>query len=164
MEESKKNEIRFPIGIQNFEEIVTENYLYVDKTGYVYDLVNRYKYIFLSRPRRFGKSLLSSTFQCYLEGRKELFEGLKIMNLEEKWEQHPVLHFDFSGLSKITKDKLENTLHLQLSNFEVVYGKNPDEKYPNERLEGLIRRAYEQTGHKVGLIIDVIIQQKWLGT
>ena len=154
MEASKKREIRFPIGIQNFEEIVTENYLYVDKTGYVYDLVNRYKYIFLSRPRRFGKSLLSSTFQCYLEGRKELFEGLKIMKLEEKWEQHPVLHFDFSGLSKITKDKLENTLHLQLSNFEVVYGKNPDEKYPNERLEGLIRRAYEQTGHKVGLIID----------
>jgi Predicted AAA-ATPase. len=117
-------------------------------------MVNDYSYVFLSRPRRFGKSLLSSTLRCYLEGKKELFEGLKIMNLEEKWEQHPVLHFDFSGLSNITIDKLENSLHLQLSHFEGIYGKNPDEKYPNERLEGLIRRAYEKTGNKVGLLID----------
>ena len=154
MGEIQKMEKKFPIGVQVFEKLRSDNYLYVDKTEYIYNLVNDYSYVFLSRPRRFGKSLLSSTLKCYLEGKKDLFEGLKIMNLEEKWEQHPVLHFDFSGLSNITIDKLENSLHLQLSHFEGVYGKNPDEKYPNERLEGLIRRAYEKTGHKVGLIID----------
>ena len=102
MGEIKRKEKKFPIGVQVFEKLRSDNYLYVDKTEYIYNLVNDYSYVFLSRPRRFGKSLLSSTLRCYLEGRKELFEGLKIMNLEEKWEQHPVLHFDFSGANYIS--------------------------------------------------------------
>ena len=154
MGEVKKMEKKFPIGVQAFSEIVSGNYLYVDKTEFVYNLVNDYKYVFLSRPRRFGKSLLSSTLRCYLEGRKELFDGLKIMNLEEKWEQHPVLHFDFSGISNVTPEKLDALLDVALSNYESIYGRNEKEKFPNDRLAGLIRRAYEKTGHKVGLIID----------
>ena len=154
MGEVKKMEKKFPIGVQVFEKLRSDNYLYVDKTEYIYNLVNDYSYVFLSRPRRFGKSLLSSTLRCYLEGRKELFDGLKIMNLEEKWERHPVLHFDFSGISNVTPEKLDALLDVALSNYESIYGRNEKEKFPNDRLAGLIRRAYEKTGHKVGLIID----------
>ena len=154
MGEVKKLGKKFPIGVQFFDKLRTEDYLYIDKTEYIYNLVNDYSYVFLSRPRRFGKSLLSSTLKCYLEGRKELFDGLKIMNLEEKWEQHPVLHFDFSGISNVTPEKLDALLDVALSNYESIYGRNEKEKFPNDRLAGLIRRACEQTGHKVGLIID----------
>ena len=154
MGEIKRKEKKFPIGVQSFGEIVSGNYLYIDKTEYVYNLVNDYKYVFLSRPRRFGKSLLSSTLKCYLEGRRDLFEGLKIMNLEEKWEQHPVLHFDFSGANYISSKEINEDLERQLYNYEQQYGRGEKDFGFNQRLEGLIHRAYEQTGHKVGLIVD----------
>ena len=149
-----KIEKKFPIGVQVFEKLRSDNYLYVDKTEYIYNLVNDYSYVFLSRPRRFGKSLLSSTLKCYLEGKKDLFEGLKIMNLEEKWEQHPVLHFDFSGANYISSKEINEDLERQLYNYEQQYGRGEKDFGFNQRLEGLIHRAYEQTGHKVGLIVD----------
>ena len=82
---------RFPIGIQTFDKIIEDNYLYIDKTGYIDEIANKYQYVFLSRPRRFGKSLLSSTFHCYFEGRKELFEGLKAGEVKKEWTKHPVV-------------------------------------------------------------------------
>ena len=89
-------DIKYPIGIQTFSEIITENYLYVDKTALIYDLVKRSKYLFLSRPRRFGKSLLMSTLEAYFKGRKELFKGLAIEQLEKDWTEYPVFRFDLS--------------------------------------------------------------------
>ena len=154
MEGVKKNTIKYPIGIQDFRKLREGNYLYVDKTEYVYNIVDKYSYVFLSRPRRFGKSLLSNTFQCYLEGRKELFEGLKIMNLEEKWEQHPVLHFDFSKSKYTSISELNSNLDKQLFMYEQIYGRGEKDVGFNLRLEGLVTRAYKKTGHKVGLIID----------
>ena len=101
----------YPIGIQTFSEIREGNYLYIDKTEYVYRLTHSYsKYLFLSRPRRFGKSLLTSTFHCYFEGRKDLFEGLAIETLETEWIKHPVLHFDMSTAKHVNKEQLNAEL------------------------------------------------------
>ena len=97
---------RFPIGIQTFDKIIEDNYLYIDKTGYIDDIANKYQYVFLSRPRRFGKSLLSSTFHCYFEGRKELFEGLKAGELKKEWTKHPVFHFDMSTAKHLNEEQL----------------------------------------------------------
>ena len=88
---------KYPIGIYTFEEIVGSNYLYVDKTAHAYNITHDFKYVFLSRPRRFGKSLLVDTLQCYFEGRKELFKGLAIDKLETEWVKYPVLRFDMSS-------------------------------------------------------------------
>ncbi|HCC87676.1 MAG TPA: AAA family ATPase, partial [Prevotella sp.] len=94
----------YPIGIQTFEEIITKNMLYVDKTEYVYRMANTGKYFFLSRPRRFGKSLLTSTFKSYFEGRKDLFKGLEIEKLEKEWTEYPVLHFSMAGGKHMEKE------------------------------------------------------------
>ena len=145
----------YPIGIQTFAEIRTKNYFYADKTEYVYKLAyGDAKYIFLSRPRRFGKSLLTSTLACYFQGKKELFTGLAIDSLETDWTPYPVLHFDMSTAKHCNKAELESELNLKLSGYERFYGKNPEEKEPNQRLMGLIKRAYEQTGHQVVVLID----------
>ena len=145
----------YPIGIQTFAEIRTKNYFYADKTEYVYKLAyGDAKYIFLSRPRRFGKSLLTSTLACYFQGKKELFTGLAIDSLETDWTPYPVLHFDMSTAKHCNKAELESELNLKLSGYERFYGKNPEEKEPNQRLQGLIHRAFEQTGHQVVVLID----------
>ena len=154
MGEVKRKGKKFPIGVQTFSEIVSEDYLYVDKTEYVYNLVNDYKYVFLSRPRRFGKSLLSSTLMSYLEGRKELFEGLKIMDLEEKWEQYAVLHFDFSKSKSFTAKEFSESVDKQLYMYEEIYERGEKDVGISQRLEGLVTRAYEKTGCKVCIIID----------
>lgn len=145
---------RFPIGIQTFSEIVTENYVYVDKTGYVHDLATSYKYVFLSRPRRFGKSLLSSTFHSYFEGRKELFDGLEAGRLNAEWRKHPVFHFDMSTAKHLNEEQLTGELSLQLLGYEKIYGKGEGETFVNQRLTGLVKRAVEQTGEKAVIIID----------
>lgn len=145
---------RFPIGIQTFSEIVTENYVYVDKTGYVHDLATSYKYVFLSRPRRFGKSLLSSTFHSYFEGRKELFDGLEAGRLNAEWRRHPVFHFDMSTAKHLNEEQLTGELSLQLLGYEKIYGKGEGETFVNQRLTGLVKRAVEQTGEKAVIIID----------
>lgn len=147
---------RFPIGIQTFEVIIKGDYLYIDKTGYVDEIADSYKYVFLSRPRRFGKSLLSSTFHCYFEGRKELFEGLKAGERKTEWKRHPVFHFDMSTAKHMNEEQLVRTLGYKLSEYEAIYGSIPnmDGADVNARLEFLIKTAFEQTGEQAVLIID----------
>ena len=146
---------KYPVGIQTFEKIRKGNYLYIDKTKYIVDFLTKgMTYVFLSRPRRFGKSLFASTLQAYFEGRKELFEGLAIAGYEKEWVKHPVLHFDMSGAKHFDAEALKHYLDLQLIPYEELYGKNENEIYPNERLDGLVKRANKQTGQKVVVIID----------
>ena len=146
---------RYPIGIQTFSEIRRGDYLYVDKTEYVYRMTHSdAKYMFLSRPRRFGKSLLVSTLHSYFEGRKDLFEGLAIEKLETEWQEYPVLHFDMSTAKNMSKERLESELSLKLVRYEAIYGRGEGEKEINQRLEGLIKRAYQQTGKQVVVLID----------
>lgn len=147
-------ERKYPVGIQTFSEIVRGGYLYIDKTDLVWDLSHYAKFIFLSRPRRFGKSLLSSTLEAYFCGDQELFEGLKIMSLEQDWVHYPVLHFDLSGAKHMPPQGVKDELSLLLDSYEKIYGVNPKEKTPGMRLAGLIDRAYEQTGKQVAVIID----------
>lgn len=146
---------RYPVGLQTFSELIEKNYLYVDKTEYVYRMTHAdAKYLFLSRPRRFGKSLLVSTLHAYFEGRKELFHGLAIERLEKEWTKYPVLHFDMSMAKHVDKETLEQMLSVQLYRLEDVYGRNAVECKLNDRFSGLIRRAFEQTGQKVVVLID----------
>ena len=144
----------YPIGIQTFSEIREKNYLYIDKTEYVYRMTHFAKYVFLSRPRRFGKSLLTSTLHSYFSGRKDLFQGLAMERLEKEWIEYPVLHFDMSTAKHVDKEQLLQELNLKLSEHESVYGKGQEEINPNQRLMGLIKRAYEQTGRQVVVLID----------
>ena len=144
----------YPIGIQTFSEIREKNYLYIDKTEYVYHMTHFAKYVFLSRPRRFGKSLLTSTLHSYFSGRKDLFQGLAMERLEKEWIEYPVLHFDMSTAKHVDKEQLLQELNLKLSEHESVYGKGEEEINPNQRLMGLIKRAYEQTGRQVVVLID----------
>ena len=146
---------KYPVGMQTFDEIREKSYLYIDKTKYIVDFREKgMKYVFLSRPRRFGKSLFASTLQAYFEGRKELFEGLAIADYEKEWVKHPVLHFDLSGAKHFDVDALNSYLNLRLLPYEELYGKGEGENYPNERLAGIVKRAYEKTGEKVVVIID----------
>lgn len=149
------NTRRYPLGIQTFSEIREGNYLYVDKTEYVHYLAHfAPKYVFLGRPRRFGKSLLVSTLQCYFEGRSELFKGLAAERLEKEWTVHPVLHFDMSKAKHLDAEGLTRYLGLQLRPYEQIYGADPYEREPNERLEGVIRRANEKCGQRVVVLFD----------
>ena len=147
-------ERRYPIGIQTFSEIVRGGYIYVDKSDLVWQLAQYAKFIFLSRPRRFGKSLLTSTLESYFRGERELFEGLKIMKLEKEWKQYPVLRLDLSSAKHMTPAQIKQELENILAPFEKIYGENPKEITPGMRLGGLIDRAYEQTGKQVAVIID----------
>ena len=146
---------RYPVGIQTFEKLRKEGYVYVDKTDLMWKMTRESSYIFLSRPRRFGKSLLSSTLRSYFEGRKDLFEGLKIMELEEEWEQYPVIHLDVSeAKNQPNAAELQNALIFAMQPWAQKYGKDDLEVTPGRLLKGLIRRAYEQTGKQVAVIID----------
>ena len=149
------NTKRYPIGIQTFPKIREGKYLYIDKTEYIYNLGHsNYNYVFLSRPRRFGKSLLTSTLQCYFEGRKELFEGLAIERLEKEWTRYPVLHFDLSTAKHGNKEDLIEEIELKLIQYEAIYGRGEGENKINQRLQGLIERAYQKTGQKVVVLFD----------
>ena len=147
---------KYPVGIQTFSEIRERNYIYVDKTQYLADfIVNGYKYIFLSRPRRFGKSLFASMIHSYYEGRKELFEGLAISNKERDWTCHPVLHFDMSAAKHMDVAMLEEYLDYMLRPYEKLYGiEEETDKKPNIRFANIVKAAYEHTHQKVVLIID----------
>ena len=145
----------YPIGIQTFSKIREGNYLYVDKTEYVYRMTHSASsYMFLSRPRRFGKSLLTSTLHSYFSGRKELFHGLAMEKLEKEWTEYPVLHLDMSTAKHADSEQLLQELNLKLYGYEQIYGRLEEEVNPNQRLMGLIKRAYEQTGKKVVVLID----------
>ena len=147
---------KYPVGIQTFSELITKGYLYIDKTEYVYRMTHsNSKYMFLSRPRRFGKSLLTSTLRTYFEGQKELFEGLAIEKLETEWTQYPVLHFDMSLGKHLDKDALNRYLHNMLENNEIRLGITTREAQDtNIRLTNLIMDAYAKYGKQVVVLID----------
>ena len=146
---------KYPIGIQTFSEIRNKAFLYIDKTEYIHRLVHAdSKYIFLSRPRRFGKSLLTSTLEAYFQGRKDLFKGLTMERLETEWTEYPVLRFDMSLGKHMEKEQLERYLSSQLELMEHKYGILTESPDANIRLTNLIRRAYEQTGCQVVVLID----------
>ena len=146
---------KYPIGIQTFSEIRKDGYLYIDKTDLVWNLAHEAKYIFLSRPRRFGKSLLTTTLDSYFQGRKDLFEGLKIMELEKDWESYPVIHLDLSTAKRQpSAEELKATLMWLMNPLCDVYGRDALETSPGKMLNGLIHRAYGQTGKQVAVIID----------
>ncbi len=145
----------YPIGMQTFEEIRKKDFLYIDKTEYIYRMTHTNgKYFFLSRPRRFGKSLLVSTFLSYFEGRKDLFEGLAIEKLEKEWNSYPVLHFSMAGGKHMEKDALERFLLYSLEVNEKRFGMVCDSPDPNVRLLNLIKTVYQQTGKQVVVLID----------
>ena len=145
---------KLPIGIQTFEDIRRKNYLYVDKTALMWRMANLGKPYFLSRPRRFGKSLLLSTFKAYFQGKKELFEGLAIEKMETEWNEYPVLHLDLNAEKYDSSEKLHEILSRQLSQWELQYGKGIDENTLSGRFAGVIYRAYEQTGRQVVVLVD----------
>ena len=145
----------YPVGIQSFQEIRGKGYLYVDKTQYIVKMMRLMsKYIFLSRPRRFGKSLLVDTFKCYFEGQRELFDGLALGEYEKEWTEYPVLRFDMSGAQYTDRERLLNELNDKLSYYEEIYGKRDTEISAGQRFKGLITRAYEKTGRQVVVLID----------
>ena len=145
----------YPVGIQTFERIRKEDKLYVDKTEYVYRMTHSGGcYFFLSRPRRFGKSLLASTFQSYFEGKKELFKGLAIEKLEQEWTEYPVLHFSMASGKHMEKEQLQEYLLYILKKNEERFGIEADSKAPNIRLSNLIQLAYQKTGKQVVVLID----------
>ena len=146
---------RYPIGIQTFDKIRTEDRLYIDKTEYVYRMTHSdSNYIFLGRPRRFGKSLLVSTLQSYFEGKKELFKGLAIEKLEQDWTEYPVLHFSMAMGKHMEKEQLERYLLYIIGLNEKKFGIENDAVDPNVRLASLIMNVYRRTGKKVVVLID----------
>lgn len=147
-------EIKYPVGLQTFSEIITENYLYVDKTALIYNLVSQSKYVFLSRPRRFGKSLLVSTLEAYFKGRKELFKDLAISQLESSWIEYPVFRFDLSGEYFNHPDILNEHLNGLLDDVEEFNGLDPTTGSISRRFKLLLRRAYEKFGQRVVILID----------
>lgn len=144
----------YPIGIQNFEKIRKDGYFYVDKTALIYKLIKKGSYYFLSRPRRFGKSLLISTLEAYFLGKKELFEGLAIEKLEKDWVKYPVLHIDLNTQKYDTPESLEDKLNRTLVEWEQIYGAEPAEKSLSMRFEGIIKRVCKQTGQRVAILVD----------
>ena len=144
----------YPIGIQNFERLRNNNNVYIDKTELIYRLANTNNIYFLSRPRRFGKSLLVSTLDAYFRGKKDLFQGLAMERLEKEWNVYPVLHIDFSMTKYTALSDLVGQLNLNLYDWEKLYGKEEVEETPAERFRGVIRRAYEKTGKSVVVLVD----------
>ena len=142
-----ENTRKYPVGIQTFERIRKEGYIYIDKTDLVWQAARESPFVFLSRPRRFGKSLLSTTFDAYFKGQKELFEGLKIMDLETEWNSFPVIHLDLSSAkNQRTPDELKDMLMFIMEPHSQEYGMEKSENSPGKLLAGMIRRAYIQTG------------------
>ena len=146
--------MKYPIGIQTFAKIREENFLYFDKTKEVYQLAKNGGYFFLSRPRRFGKSLLVTTLEAYFQGRKELFEGLAISTLETEWKQYPVLHIDLNAAKYTEPQALVSIIDGHLRRFETSFGENPKEDTVSERFKGIIKRAFDQTGRQVVILVD----------
>lgn len=148
------SKFKYPVDTDQFQIIREQGLLYVDKTDLMFDLANRYRYVFLARPRRFGKSLLCNTFKAYFQGQKELFNGLKVMKMEKEWKKHPVLHFTLSGLKNVTVPLAQSKLENLISDYEKIYGRDPELKTPGARFRGLVHRAKEQTGENVVVILD----------
>lgn len=150
----EKQRVKYPIGIQSFHEIRTHGYLYVDKTQYIHDLITQGKYYFLSRPRRFGKSLLLSTIEALFLGRRELFDGLYIAGTDLEWEERPVFHIDLNVQGYERPDALMERLDQSLKKYEDKYALLPSTENPALRFEQLITEAHRQSNHRVVILID----------
>ena len=146
--------MKYPIGIQDFESIINGGYVYVDKTALVYRLVTEGKIYFLSRPRRFGKSLLVSTLKAYFQAKKELFKGLAIDELEKKWEEYPVFHLSFGGENFIEQGALESKITTALNKWEELYGKSPNAITFGGRFLYTLQAAHQKTGKRVVVLVD----------
>ena len=146
--------MKYPIGIQDFESVINGNYVYVDKTALIYRLVTEGKIYFLSRPRRFGKSLLVSTLEAYFQGRKELFKGLAIDELEKEWAEYPVFHIDFNGSNFTKPYTLEEVIEKFLSDQEDLYGRNPNSRDTGSRFKDILKAAHQKTGKRAVVLID----------
>ena len=144
----------YPIGIQNFEDLRRNEYVYVDKTHHIHRLATTGKYYFLSRPRRFGKSLLVSTMEAYFKGEKELFEGLALEQLEKGWTEYPVLHLDLNGSKYMNPGDLDDILNMHIERWESEYGVTTRYKTLSVRFQAVIDTAYEKTGKQVVILID----------
>ena len=144
----------YPIGIQNFEKIRNDGYFYIDKTALMYQMVKTGSYYFLSRPRRFGKSLLVSTLEAYFQGKKELFEGLAVEKLEKDWIKYPILHLDLNIEKYDTSESLDNILDKSLTAWEKLYGAEPSERSFSLRFAGIIERACKLAGQRVVILVD----------
>ena len=147
---------KYPVGIQTFERLITDASVYIDKTDYIFKIVSSgAQNFFLSRPRRFGKSLFVSTLKAYFEGRKELFKGLEIDKLEKNWIQYPVIRIDLSEGRYYELDKVKGIFNMILNRYEREYGlEQKDDWKFSPRLTGIIESAFQQTGHKVVVLID----------
>lgn len=152
----EENKIKYPIGVQTFEKIIKGEYLYIDKTGFVHDLATNYSYVFLSRPRRFGKSLLSSTFHSYFAGDENLFHRLEAGTMNKDWRHHPVFHFDMSTAKHMTEEQLLRNIGYKIDEYEATYGSGKDvaKEDVNTRLERVVKAAVDKTGEKAVIIID----------
>jgi len=148
------SKFKYPVDTDQFQLIREEGYLYVDKTDMMYDLANKYRYVFLARPRRFGKSLLCNTFKAYFQGQKELFAGLKVMELEKEWKTYPVLHFNMSDLKNCSIPDAKVNIEGQLRKYEAIYGSDPQSTTLSLRFADLIHHANKVSGEKVVVIFD----------
>ena len=146
--------MKYPIGIQSFENIIDNGYVYVDKTALVYDLVHNGHIYFLCRPRRFGKSLLVSTLKCYFEGKRELFKGLAIDNMEKEWKQYPIFHIDFNAKNFTKAGELDSTLLTFVERQELRYGKDALATTLGDRFASVLKAAHEKTGLRAVVLID----------
>ena len=146
--------MKYPIGIQDFESIIRDGYVYVDKTALIYRMATEGKVYFLSRPRRFGKSLLVSTLKYYFQGRKDLFQGLAIDSIEKEWAEYPVFHLSFGGDSFTAEGALEARIEKFLADKETLYGKNPHSKTTGDRFKDLLKAAHRKCGRRAVVLID----------
>ena len=145
---------RYPLGIQTFSEIIEGDYYYVDKTADIHRMTSTYKYVFLSRPRRFGKSLLVSTLASYFRGEKDLFKGLAMERLEKQWKKHPVIHLSLASVKEIEPEKIEESLSNRLRNIENQFGIERNSKGLGDRLNDIILQATEKYGEKAVVVLD----------
>ena len=146
--------MKYPIGMQSFDQIREMGFVYVDKTDMVYRLATEGKIYFLSRPRRFGKSLLVSTLKHYFLGHKELFQGLAIEQLEQEWLEYPVFHIDFNGANFLQADELEQKIESYVATWEQQYGKDPLATTLGDRFKGVLAAAHRGTGRRAVVLID----------
>ena len=146
--------MKFPIGIQEFDKIINGGYVYVDKTALIYRLVTEGSIYFLSRPRRFGKSLLVSTLEAYFKGKKDLFKGLAIDELEKEWAEYPIFHIDFNGGNFTQPRVLEKVIEKFLLDQEKIYGRNPSSQETGSRFKDILKAAHEKTGRRAVVLID----------
>ncbi len=146
--------MKYPIGIQDFGNVRRDGYAYVDKTALMYKMVSEGKYYFLSRPRRFGKSLFLSTLAAYFSGQKELFQGLAVEKMEKDWTKHPILHLDLNSREYKDESSLEAELNRHLEKWEKLYGSEYKDRAAEERFIHVIEHAYEQTGQRVVILVD----------